>query len=83
MAFRKSAPHPQTGEPQNGTVLDILEASEPTIRLRLEDGTLVRIKVSVHEVMRMDEPGSDGKPAFSVNANLTATFVPPEDQLDD
>ena len=53
------------------------------IRLKLEDGTLVRLKVSVIEVMRMDELGKDGKPAYNLNAQMAATFVPPEDQLDD
>jgi hypothetical protein len=68
---------------QNGTVLDVVESSEPMARLKLEDGTLVRIKISVIEVMRMDEPGADGKPAYDINASLAATFVSPEEQLDD
>ena len=53
------------------------------IRLKLEDGTLVRMKISVIEVMRMDEPGADGKPVYNLNAQINATFVLPEDQLDD
>ena len=83
MAFRKSSTHPQTGESCSGTVLDVVESIEPMIRLKLEDGTLVRIKVSVIEVMRMDKPDAGGKLAYSVNAQLNAAFVPPEDQLDD
>ena len=83
MSFRKSRPHPETGESQSGTVLEIVDSSEPMIRLKLEDGTLVRMKVSVIEVMRMDEPGADGKTAYNVNANLSATFVSREEQLDD
>lgn len=83
MAFRKNRPQPQTGEMQSGTVLDIVESSEPVARLKLEDGTLVRLKISVIEVMRMDQPGANGKPAYELNANLTANFVPPEEQLDD
>ena len=83
MAFRKSSPNPQTGESDIGTVLDVVESIEPMIRLKLEDGTLVRIKISVIEVMRMDKPNADGKPAYSLNAQMNATFVPPEDQLDD
>ena len=83
MAFRKSSSNPQTGEPATGTVLDVVESIEPMIRLKLEDGTLVRMKISVIEVMRMDEPGADGKPAYNLNAQINAIFVPPEDQLDD
>ena len=83
MAFRKTVPHPQTKEPQSGTVLDIVDSSEPLVRLTLEDGTQVRLKVSILEVMRMDAPNPDGTVAFNVNAQLAATFVPPEEQLHD
>ena len=50
------------------------------IRLTLEDGTLVRVKVSVNEIARLDQLLPDGKPNFIVNANLAANFIPPEDQ---
>ena len=60
--------------------MDIFESNEPMIRLTLEDGTLVRVKVSINEVARLDQPGPDGKPEFVVNANLTANFVLPEEQ---
>ncbi len=83
MAYRKSRPHPQTGELQNGTVLEVVDSSEPMIRLKLEDGTLVRMKISIIEIMRMDEPGTDGKTAYDINASLAATFVSPEELLDD
>ena len=83
MAFRKKATDPNTGKSRTGTVLDIVEASEPVARLKLEDGTIVRIKVGIIEVMRMDEQGPDGKDVYDINAQLTASFVLPEDQLDD
>ena len=82
MSYRKSRPHPQTGEPQNGTVLEIAESSEPIIRLRLEDGTLVRLKVSIIEVMRMDQPDENGKAVYDLNANMTVSFVETKDMLD-
>ena len=82
MSYRKNKLHPQTGEQQSGTVLEIVESSEPITRLTLEDGTLVRLKVSVVEVMRMDQPDANGKVTYDINANLTANFVPPEEQLD-
>ena len=83
MSYRKTRPHPQTGEQQNGTVLEIVESSEPVMRLKLEDGTLVRLKMSVVEIILMDDPGPNGKPAYEVNANLAAIFVPPGEQLND
>ena len=83
MSYRKTRPHPQTGEQQSGTVLEIAESSEPVTRLKLEDGTLVRLKISVVEIMLMDDPGPDGKPAYELNASLAANFVPPGEQLND
>ena len=80
MSYRKNFPHPETKDLQAGTVLEIVEAHEPMIRLTLEDGTLVRVKVSVNEIARLDQLLPDGKPNFIVNANLAANFIPPEDQ---
>ena len=83
MSYRKTRPHPQTGEQQSGTVLEVVESREPLSRLKLEDGTLVQLKVSVLEVMLMDDPDPDGKPRYDINASLTANFVPPGEQLND
>ena len=63
--------------------MEIVESSEPLIRLKLEDGTLVRLKVSVLEIMLMDDPGPDGKQAYDINASLAANVVPPGEQLND
>ncbi len=82
MAYRRKKPHALTGEDQRGTVLEIAEASEPIIRLTLEDGTLVRVKVSILEVMRMDEPDQNGNLVYDIQANLTSTFISPDQQLD-
>ena len=83
MAYRRTRSHPQTKKQQSGTVLEIVESSEPLMRLKLEDGTLIRLKVSVLEIMLMDDPGQDGKPAYDLNVNVAANIVPPEDQLND
>ena len=53
------------------------------MRLKLEDGTMIRLKVSVLEIMLMDDPGPDGKPHYDINATLAANIAPPEDQLND
>ena len=83
MSYRKTRPHPQTGEQQSGTILEIVESSEPLTRLKLEDGTLVQLKVSVLEIILMDDPGPDGKPRYDINASLAANIVPPGEQLND
>ena len=66
--FGKVVPILRLARSGTGTVLDVVESIEPMIRLKLEDGTLVRLKISVIEVMRMDEPGKDGKPTYNLNA---------------
>lgn len=83
MSYRKRKSHPITGEIQSGTVLEIVEANEPVIRLTLEDGTLVRVKVSIVEIMRMDNKNENGGLNYDINANLTASFIPPDEQLND
>lgn len=82
MAFRKHKHNQQTGKLQTGTVLDVVESNEPVIRLKLEDGTLVRLKVSVLEVLKFDEVGPDGRPLFDINASLLASIVLKEEQID-
>ena len=53
------------------------------MRLKLEDGTRIRLKVSVLEIMLMDDPNPDGKPRYDINATLAANIATPEDQLND
>ena len=83
MSYRKNRANPLTGEQQSGTVLEITDSSEPVTRLTLEDGTLVRLKVSIVEIMRLAAPADNGTVAYELKANLPAHFVPPEEQLDD
>ncbi|MCY4149584.1 MAG: hypothetical protein OXF73_09625 [Gammaproteobacteria bacterium] len=82
MSFRKNRDNVQTGEPETGTVLDIVEASEPVIRLRLEDGTLVRIKQSILEVMRMDRKNEKGEDVYNFEGSMTIRVIPVEEQED-
>ena len=80
MAIRKTRTDPATGKTQAGTLLEIVEAVEPVTRLTLEDGTIIRVRLTVTEVMRLDEPDPQGKPTYGMDNQIAITIIPPEDQ---
>ncbi len=82
MPFRKTVIDPD-GNKQTGTVLEIVESSEPIIRLKLEDGTLVRAKQTILEVMRMDGNNGKGEDLYNFECNMTVRVIPVEEQEDD
>ena len=83
MKIRTSIPHPQTGKPQPGTVVDITEASEPVTQIKLANGTVARIRLVISEVVRLDEPGPDGKPNYHFNAQLATNLHHAEESADE
>lgn len=83
MSFRKSRINPQTHEKETGTVMEIVQSNEPIINLELEDGTRVRIKQSILEVMRMDERNERGEEVYSIEANVSTNIIPAEEQEND
>ena len=80
MAFKKKRVNPQTGETETVTVLEIVESSEPAALLKLEDGTLIRAKSSVVEVVRRDEKDANGKDIYDLQGNMTISVTSKEDQ---
>ena len=84
MAYRKRKFNQNTGKQQTGTVLDVIESSEQTtMRLKLEDGTRVRLNVLIEEIIKWDELDKNGNAVYDLTANLALTFVDPKDILDD
>ena len=81
MEIRKSVVNPQTQEVQHGTVVEFVEAYEPMTRITLTDGTIVRMRLVFLEAIRLDEPGPDGKTAYSFNANISTTTDLAEDMV--
>lgn len=75
MATRRLA-SPTTGATVEVEVVDIVDISDPPIRLVLADGTTLRLKVDVIEVTRF--PGEwdrDGHPIYNVrSANVMAVL---------
>lgn len=80
--IRKSVKHPESGEPSMATVVEVTEGQEPTSRYLLSDGTQLRLRFVLVEVLRFDEPLADGTPGYSVSAQMVANFHVPQ-QKDD
>ncbi|MCY4051934.1 MAG: hypothetical protein OXF60_10650 [Gammaproteobacteria bacterium] len=83
MSYRKTIINQQTGKEETGTVLDIIESSEPIIRLKLENGTLVRIKQSIFEVILMDQKNDKGQDMYNFECNMATKIIKAGDIEDD
>ena len=79
MPTRKRLPDPQTGELKWGTTVEIAEAREPVTQIVLENGVVARLKLAVLEVVRMDDPGPDGRSNYNFNTQLIVNIHHPED----
>ena len=80
MATRK-LPSPATGKMTDATVVEIEEIDDKPIIIRLADGTTVRIRMDVIEVVRFDgEWDAEGHPLYQIRSgNIIAILEsPPE-----
>ena len=80
--MRRSVPDPVTGETRHGTVVDIVNTRNPMSHFTLEDGTTLQVQLVVFEVVKVDEPGSNGNPAYTMNSQLVVNARRPEDEGD-
>jgi len=78
MPMKKTFKDPLTGEEQTGTVVDIVSANEPMIALELANGTELRIKNSITEVLLLDEKDQNGGPIYNFSAQMNVQVYPPE-----
>jgi hypothetical protein len=68
MAQKRKIQDP-SGKLVDGTQVDILESTERFSDVKLEDGTVLRMRVMVHEVARFDDLwDNSGNPMYSVNS---------------
>ena len=69
-------PSPTTGKLVDAEVVDIVDISDPPIRITLEDGTRLRLKTDVIEIARFQgEWDRDGHPLYNVkSANFVAVL---------
>ena len=78
MAERKMK-HPQQGEMHDVEMVEIEEIIEKPMKIRLADGTLLRIKVDVVEVSKFKgERGPDGHPIYNVRSGTIITVLESE-----
>ncbi len=78
MAIRTKVRDEETGQEKDGTVVQIVSAKEPFQEIELEDGTVIRIRQTVTEAVRLDEPGPDGGPSYNFSMNATVNVYPPD-----
>ena len=71
----------QAGRPTEGVVVDIDESTERFSELKLSDGTILKIKMSAIEVVRInDQWDRDGNPVYHVKShNLVAVSKVPDE----
>ena len=78
MPIRKTVIDHVTKKKQAGTVVDIVSANEPMMALELADGTKLRIKNSITEVLLLDEKDQRGEPIYNFSAQMNVQVYPPE-----
>ena len=68
MAEKKRIRDP-SGKLVDGTQVDVVESTERFSDIKLDDGTILRVRVMVHEVTRFDDLwDNSGNPMYSVNS---------------
>ena len=79
MTTRKTR-SPTTGKTVEAEVIEIKNISDSAIRIELADGTLLRLKIDIIEVVRFnDEWDPEGNPRYSVKSgNLMSLLDSPE-----
>lgn len=72
---RRQVPGPN-GSTVEGSIVNVQETTERWTDVRLVDGTTFRIKVSVSEVVRLDDQwDKEGNPVYSVSSNTVIDAV--------
>ena len=75
----KRVPDPENpSQKVPGTIVKIEKSEEPHSYVHLEDGTLITLKQSVLEVVRItDRWDQNGQPVYSVTQNITLSINSP------
>lgn len=59
-----------------GELVEIVDQKEPWSEYRLQDGTLIRTKQTLMQLVKMDTPGPDGKPVYTMQTQPTIMVIP-------
>jgi hypothetical protein len=59
-----------------GELVNIVEQKEPWSEYYLEDGTIIRTKNTALQIIKMEVPGPDGKPTYSMQVQPNTVIIP-------
>jgi hypothetical protein len=81
MAVRRAKISPGPGQPLKDAVsVDVLESKEPWTEVHLDDGTVLRMKMVVAEVWRIEnEHDQEGNPIYSIKAQAMMNTNAPDE----
>lgn len=73
--------NPRTGEVVDASVVEFNEEQNIPVKLRLDDGALLRLRLDVVEVVRVpDTYNASGEPLYAVRSTNSLSVVePPSD----
>lgn len=80
---RVKIPYPMPNSPpRDGWEVQVRESTEKWTEVTLEDGTVLRLKISVLGAIRVDgEYDAEGNPAYSLKMNPVVTIVNSDPRL--
>jgi hypothetical protein len=61
---------------KTGTLVEIVQSNEPWSEYALEDGTKLRIKQTIVNVVKMDDEADNGDPVYSIQSQQTLSVIP-------
>ena len=79
MKIRKSITDPSTGKQRLGTVVEVEEEEAPTSHFKLVDGTIIKVRLVLAEVIKFDDLGTDGRPQFNFNVQVVSNIHLPDE----
>jgi hypothetical protein len=71
--------YPYNGKPVSGQQVDVETSTETWSTYKLEDGTVLKMKVVLLEVVRLDEHDATGNPVYQFAAHQIIGVTAPDD----
>ena len=61
---------------KEGEFINVVKQTEPWSEYELEDGTIIRTKQTMLQVVRMDEPDKNGRPVYNMQSQPSIVVIP-------
>jgi hypothetical protein len=61
---------------ETGTLIKVIQSDEPWSEYSLEDGTKLRMKQTVVNVVKLDKAADNGEPIYSIQTQQTLSVIP-------